>query len=114
VHLAHLTAVRTADALRRPAPAAAQPGTSPGAAEDGASARRYARLLLSEIKMYNEAAVQIGRQNRDLLRRLRPEIDRARTLYRQRIPSAVDAQGVVFQQELVRTLADGDPALLGI
>ena len=28
-------------------------------------ARRFARLLISEIKLYNEAAVRVGRENRD-------------------------------------------------
>ena len=85
----------------------------PKGAEDGDSARRYARLLVSEIKLYNEVAVQIGRQKRDLLARLKPEIDRARNLYFQRISPAVDSRGALFQQELVQTLADGDASLLG-
>src|SRR3954468_10159449 len=41
---------------------------------DEQGARRYARLLVSEIKLYNEAAVRAGRERRDLLDRLRPEI----------------------------------------
>jgi hypothetical protein len=117
VTLAHLTAARATEAMRRSiGPAgAARPGGQkmPNGAEDGNSARRYARLLVSEIKLYNEAAVQIGRQKRDLLERLKPEIERARNLYSQRIPAAVDSRGAVFQQELVQTLADGDPSLLG-
>ena len=116
VNLAHLTAARAAEAMRRSfAPAAgsthAQGAHAPG--EDGNSARRYARLLVSEIKLYNEAAVRLGRQKRDLLTRLKPEIERARRLYEQRISSSVDSRGALFQQELVQTLADGDPALLG-
>ena len=118
VNLAHLTAARAAEAMRRslpPASALTSPRRedSPPAGEDGSSARRYARLLVSEIKLYNEGAVRIGRQKRDLLERLKPEIDRARRLYEQRISSAVDSRAAFFHQELVQTLADGDPALLG-
>jgi GAF domain len=117
VNLAHLTAARAAEAMRRSlAPASAAPvarQSAPIRGEDGNSARRYARLLVSEIKLYNEAAVRIGRQKRDLLERLKPEIDRARHLYEQRISSSVDSRGALFHQELVQTLADGDPALLG-
>jgi hypothetical protein len=115
VNLAHLTAARAADAMRRSlSPASAGPAARNAAgAEDGTSARRYARLLVSEIKLYNEAAVRLGRQKRDLLERLKPEIDRARRLYEQRISSAVDSRGALFHQELIQTLADGDPALLG-
>lgn len=104
--LAHLTTVRTAQALRS--------GRGVESSEDDEDdARRYARLLVSEIKLYNEPAVNIGRQNRDLLQRLRPEIERARRLYEERVPSALHARGSYFQQELVQTLADGDPGLLG-
>lgn len=121
VTLAHLTAVRAADAMRRslaaspPAPPGA-PAVRHGAApphEDGTSARRYARLLVSEIKLYHEAAVRIGRQERNLLERLKPEIERARRLYEDRISSSVDSRAALFQQELILILADGDPALLG-
>ncbi|HVD92643.1 MAG TPA: hypothetical protein VNC21_10190, partial [Vicinamibacterales bacterium] len=80
---------------------------------DDQAARRYARLLVSEIKLYNEAAVRAGRQQRDLLKRLRPEIDRAQRLYEERVPAAVGSRHLYFQQELVQTLADGDPGLLG-
>lgn len=116
VNLAHLTAARAAEAMRRslaPAGAPATAGAGPSAPQDGNSARRYARLLVSEIKLYNEAAVRLGRQKRDLLARLKPEIERARKLYEQRVSSSVDSRGALFQQELIQTLADGDPSLLG-
>jgi putative methionine-R-sulfoxide reductase with GAF domain len=115
VTLAHLTAARAAEAMRRSLGSSQPAGAAPAAkaGEDGNSARRYARLLVSEIKRYNEAAVQIGRQKRDLLARLKPEIDRARKLYAQRISPAIDSRGTLFQQELVQTLADGDASLLG-
>jgi len=82
-----------------------------GNGEEGA--RRYARLLVSEIKLYNEAAVRAGREQRDLRQRLRSEIDRALRLYEERVPAVVTARDQYFQQELVHTLADGDPSLLG-
>jgi hypothetical protein len=57
--------------------------------------------------------VRAGRQQRDLMQRLRAEIDRALRLYEERVPPAVGGRHVYFQQELVQTLADGDAALLG-
>lgn len=109
------TAMRTLDVLGGGAPDS--PGDGAGAdggdVSDVQGARRYARLLVSEIKLYNEAAVSAGRQQRDLLRRLRTEIDRAQQLYEERVPAAVGGRQVYFHQELVQTLADGDPALLG-
>jgi len=79
--------------------------------DDEQAARRYARLLVSEIKLYHEAEVLAGRRERDLGTRLGGEIARARMLYEQRVsgpPRAADH----FQVELVRTLADGDATLL--
>ena len=77
------------------------------------AARRYARLLLSEIKLYNETAVTAGREQKDLFERLRPEIESARGLYEARVSPSLRARNLYFEQELVRTLADGDPNLLG-
>ena len=82
--------------------------------EDGSeSARRYARLLVSEIKLYHEAAVIAGRRERDLATRLAAEIARARVLYEQRVAAPVRQSADYFQAELVRTLANGDAKLLG-
>jgi F0F1-type ATP synthase membrane subunit b/b' len=102
------TAMRTLEVLDGGAADAAGADVS-----DDQGARRYARLLVSEIKLYNEGAVRTGREHRDLLQRLRAEIDRAQRLYEERVPPAVGGRHVYFQQELVQTLADGDPALLG-
>lgn len=77
------------------------------------SARRFARLLLSEIKLYHEPAVDEGRRSRNLLARLGPEIERARRLYDERVPASLRTRAELFHQELVATLAGGDPALLG-
>jgi hypothetical protein len=81
--------------------------------EDEDAARRYARLLVSEIKLYHEPAVSEGRRNRNLFERLRTEIDRAQRLYEERVPVQIRLKADFFGQELVRTLAGGDPALLG-
>lgn len=80
--------------------------------EDEQSARRYARLLISEIKLYHERDVIAGRRERDLGMRLGGEIARARGLYEQRIPAHIRGAADYFHDELVRTLADGDQTLL--
>ena len=109
--IAYLTAVRTAQALRLISGGSG--GNGGDATDDEAQgARRYARLLVSEIKLYNESAVRTGRERRDLLQRLKAEIERARRLYEERIAPS-QARDVYFQQELVQTLADGDQSLLG-
>lgn len=80
---------------------------------DDDAARRYAKLLVSEIKLYHESAVAQGRRDANLLQRLRQEVDRARTLYDDRVPPSVRTRADYFDEELVRTLANGDRRLLG-
>jgi hypothetical protein len=80
--------------------------------DERASARRYARILVSEIKLYHEAEVAAGRRERDLATRLGGEIARARSLYEQRVPPDVRHTSDYVRDELIRTLADGDATLL--
>ncbi len=81
--------------------------------DEDEAARRYARLLISEIKLYHEPEVIAGRRDRDVAVRLGGAIARARVLYEQRVPAEVRRATDHFHAELVRTLADGDPSLLG-
>jgi len=76
-------------------------------------ARRFARLLVSEIKLYNEQKVSEGRNQGDIYERLREDIDRSRQMYEKRVAPPVAARHDYFHQELVNTLAEGDPAKLG-
>jgi hypothetical protein len=77
-------------------------------------ARRLARLLVSEIKLYNEDQVEEGRHNRDIYHRLKDDIDRSRQIYEERVHESVRGTTDYFQQELIRSLAGGDPRALGI
>jgi len=77
-------------------------------------ARRFARLLVSEIKLYNEPKVDAGRKNRDLYERLKEDIDRSRQMYDERIPEDVRKTSNYFYDELVRILADGRAESLGL
>jgi hypothetical protein len=76
-------------------------------------ARRFARLLVSEIKLYNEPKVKEGRNQGNLYERLREDIDRSRQMYDKRVAPPVAARHDYFHQELVNTLAEGDSAKLG-
>ncbi len=77
-------------------------------------ARRFARLLVSEIKLYNEAKVTEGRQERDLYHRLRSDIERSRQMYNERVPPSIAAKTNYFMDELVSILAEGDRSTLGM
>lgn len=76
-------------------------------------ARRFARLLVSEIKLYNEQKVTEGRAQNDLYLRLRDYIDRSREMYDKRVKPEVANRYDYFHQELVNTLAEGDAAKMG-
>lgn len=76
-------------------------------------ARRYARLLVSEIKLYNEQKVREGREASDLYQRLQEPIDRSREMYAKRVAPPVAARYDYFHQELVNALAEGDQNKLG-
>jgi len=76
-------------------------------------ARRFARLLVSEVKLYNEQKVKEGRDSNDLYERLREAIDRSREMYDKRVQPPVASKFDYFHYELVSTLAEGDEGKLG-
>jgi len=76
-------------------------------------ARRFATLLVAEIKLYNEVEVYEGCRNADLYQRLKKEIDRRRKVYEKRVSPLVAAKFDYFYEELVKTLAGGDASKLG-
>lgn len=76
-------------------------------------ARRFARLLVSEIKLYNEQRVNEGREAGDLYQRLREAIDRSREMYDKRVQPPVAEKFDYFHYELVNSLADGNADRMG-
>ncbi|PYQ10880.1 MAG: hypothetical protein DMH00_09710 [Acidobacteria bacterium] len=89
-------------------------GLRPDETRQHEDARRFARLLVSELLLYNEDVVIAGRQQRDIYGRLREEIDKSRRAYDQRVPAGIRSRADYFHEELVKTLAAGDPLALGI
>ena len=79
----------------------------------GKDARRFARLLVSEIKLYNEKKVIEGREANDLYDRLREAIDRSREMYDKRVQPPVAAKFDYFHYEIVNSLAEGSVERLG-
>jgi hypothetical protein len=76
-------------------------------------ARRFARLLVSEIKLYNEQKVQAGRRDKNLYALLRDDIDKSREMYEKRVSPIVASKIDYFYDELVRILAENQVGLLG-
>lgn len=77
-------------------------------------ARRLARLLVSEIKLYNEEQIEEGRRQGNIYEQLRDDIDRSKRMYEERIDQTVRQSTDYFRDELVRSLADGDAQVLGL
>jgi hypothetical protein len=76
-------------------------------------ARRFAKLLVEEIKLYNQPKVIEGKHNRDLYDRLKEDIEKSRATYEKRYGESPVASAGYFNQELVRILADNDVSLMG-
>ncbi len=87
----------------------AQPESDGGREE----ARRFARLLASEIKLYNEQAVAVGRKHGNLYALLAGDIERGRALYEQRVPLEARSGADYYSEQLVEVLAGGDRRLFG-
>jgi hypothetical protein len=95
--------------------AAAATAAAPASEEDELhkKARRFAKLLVEEIKLYNQPKVEEGRQRKDLYDRLKVDIEKSRATYDKRYAESAVASADYFTQELVRILADNDVSLMG-
>jgi len=106
----------------QPQPAAAMAASAPAsaAASSGSEedelhkkARRFAKLLVEEIKLYNQPRVDEGKQHKDLYDRLKVDIEKSRSTYDKRYAESAVASADYFTQELIRILADNDASLMG-
>ena len=105
---------------RAAASAAAKPAAAPAAKpvtgddeEVHKKARRFAKLLVDEIKLYNQGKVAEGRQHRDLYDRLKEDIEKSRASYEKRYGNTAASDGNYFTQEVIRILAENDASVLG-
>lgn len=112
-----VTPLPTAAEVKEAAPASVASSASSVQSDDEVrahnDARRFARLLVSEIKLYNEQKVIEGRRSHDLYERLKEDVDRSRQMYEKRVSASVAAKFDYFYDELLHTLGEGDPAKLG-
>lgn len=74
-------------------------------------ARRLARLLLAEIKLYETYKLDRGIRTKNILGSLEDEIMSARKKFSQSFGH--ESAMVIFEEQLLAVLADGDPLLLG-
>ena len=95
--------------------ATAAPPAAPATEEEELhkKARRFAKLLVEEIKLYNQPKVDEGRQHNDLYHRLKVDIEKSRATYDKRYADSAVASADYFTRELIRILADNDVSLMG-
>jgi hypothetical protein len=86
---------------------------SPEDADTHRKAQRFARLLVDEIKLYNQAKVAEGRRNKDLYDRLKEDIEKSRGTFQKRYGATAAASVDYFQNELLRSLAEDDLSIMG-
>jgi hypothetical protein len=108
--------VAVAESSSAAAPAPAQDpfaGMSPEDADLHRKAQRFARLLVDEIKLYNQVKVSEGRKNKDLYDRLKEDIEKSRGTYQKRYGNTSAANADYFNNEVVRSLAEDDVSIMG-
>jgi hypothetical protein len=86
---------------------------SPEDQEVHRKAQRFARLLVDEIKLYNQAKVAEGRKKKDLYDRLKEAIEKSHATYRKRYGNTAAASANYFQHEIIRSLAEDDLSIMG-
>jgi len=76
-------------------------------------AQRFARTRVAEIRLFQSDAVKNGRIGRNLYASLKVDIDSAREVFHRDFLAASESMVDYLHLELVRTLANDDPELLG-
>lgn len=97
--------------IPEPEPAAAKPAAKTSG--DDERARRTARVLVSDIKLYHEQVVAQGQQEGNLYELLKNDIDRSYQHFKERAGESLGSGKNYFKEELIKQLADGKPELLG-
>lgn len=97
--------------------AQAPPPARPVVKGDGDSpellaARRFARLVATDIRLYNEEAVLQGRRHRDLIERLADPMNRGKESFRERHAGLGEPGLALLRQAFVEVLGGGDETLL--
>ncbi|HSA93431.1 MAG TPA: hypothetical protein VLE48_10500 [Terriglobales bacterium] len=95
------------------APAKEEPAISAGDQELHKKAKRKAKVLVEEIKLYNQSKVTEGRKHKDLYDRLKEDIEKSRAEYDKHFGKTAAAEANYFVKELVRILAENDESALG-
>jgi hypothetical protein len=112
--------VETTVSTEMPGPAKTEEPTGVAPAEESENqeppeleaARRYAKLVATDIRLYNEEAVVLGRRNGDLDRRLEEHLGRGKETFLRRHPDLGTTGLDLLHEAYVQVLAAGDAKLI--
>jgi hypothetical protein len=76
-------------------------------------ANRHAKVSMQDIYLLRPKDVQLARQNKDICKRLRADLDKARKEYVRRFGSILEHPVDYFYRWMVEVLAEGKPEVLG-
>lgn len=108
-----LIAIGAAPAVPAPARATTWESLSGEEQQVHLRAQRFARVQVSEMRLFEADAVQSGRAQRNLYESLRKSIDVARETFRKQFFASCDNMVDYLDLELTRILANDDPDVLG-
>jgi FAD/FMN-containing dehydrogenase len=104
------------EARQQPVAETAQPAvelpTDPQDEQRMEAARRYARLLATDIRLYNEEAVVLGRKHGDLIDRLSTHLDRGKKTFLSRHGDLGPTGMQILHEAYVQVLAAGNDSLM--
>jgi hypothetical protein len=76
------------------------------------AARRYAKLLATDIRLYNEESVMLGRRNGDLVERLGEHLDRGKATFLRRHGELGPTALEILHDAYLQVLAGGNAELM--
>ena len=94
-----------APAVQPPAPVAAVPepaASDPAIADEIAKAERLARIIVSDVVLYNEAKFTAALRSGHVARAMDADLEEGRALFRQRIDARVREMRDFLAEELLR------------
>jgi hypothetical protein len=111
---ATLVSIGSAEAAAKPPSRPAWSDLPPAEQDLHLKAQRYARVQVAEIRLFKSGAVKQGRAENALYALLKTDIDRGRQAFAEQFLPACPSMVDYFHLELVRTLANDNPELLGV
>ena len=113
-HVPYMGATQAAtDVASGQIPAASDRAAIESADPQQRAARKLARLIVSEIKLYDPQLVTEGVAAGRVYAKLKDQIDQGIALFERRVPAEVRASFDYMHDEVVRQLAGGDASKIG-